>query len=206
MSCCWMCCASTGGWIRRQRRSDLACDFCNLGSRSNPKRHGPSQTVADTSDANPLNCSGMQRATSWPSSRSSPPSQIHVATRPQGHQHHLRPCLKVPQFSLIRPNHPLILIHRESTRIPPTRLGVRAFGHMVFGGGVGSSCTKSGTWCRAVRTMTTMGSMPITTRAVPPGRDHTTTPALFEHEHVCELCDWTFSLEVPPLTLEASKA
>ena len=28
---------------------------------------------------------------------------------------------------------------------------------------------------------------------------------LVQHEHVCELCDWTFSLEVPPLTLEASK-
>ena len=28
---------------------------------------------------------------------------------------------------------------------------------------------------------------------------------LVRHEHVCELCDWTFSLEVPPLTLEASR-
>lgn len=29
---------------------------------------------------------------------------------------------------------------------------------------------------------------------------------LVQHEHVCELCDWMFSLEVPPLTWEASKA
>ena len=29
---------------------------------------------------------------------------------------------------------------------------------------------------------------------------------LVQHEHVCELCDWTFSLEVPPMTMEASKA
>lgn len=29
---------------------------------------------------------------------------------------------------------------------------------------------------------------------------------LVQHEHVCELCDWTFSLEVPPLTLETSTA
>ena len=29
---------------------------------------------------------------------------------------------------------------------------------------------------------------------------------LVRHEHVCELCDWTFSQEVPPLTLEASRA
>ena len=28
---------------------------------------------------------------------------------------------------------------------------------------------------------------------------------LGQHEHVCELCDWMFSLEVPPLTWEASK-
>ena len=29
---------------------------------------------------------------------------------------------------------------------------------------------------------------------------------LVQHEHVCELCDWTFSLEVPPAVLEAPKA
>ena len=29
---------------------------------------------------------------------------------------------------------------------------------------------------------------------------------LVRHEHVCELCDWTFSQEVPPLTSEASNA
>lgn len=29
---------------------------------------------------------------------------------------------------------------------------------------------------------------------------------LVQHEHVCELCDWTSSLEVPPLTWEAPKA
>ena len=28
---------------------------------------------------------------------------------------------------------------------------------------------------------------------------------LVQHEHVCELCDWTFSLEVPPLKWEASR-
>ena len=26
---------------------------------------------------------------------------------------------------------------------------------------------------------------------------------LVQHEHVCELCDWTFSLEVPPMVWEA---
>ena len=28
---------------------------------------------------------------------------------------------------------------------------------------------------------------------------------LVQHEHVCELCEWTYSLEVPPVTWEASK-
>ena len=29
---------------------------------------------------------------------------------------------------------------------------------------------------------------------------------LVQHEHVCELCDWTFLQEVPPLTSEAPNA
>ena len=29
---------------------------------------------------------------------------------------------------------------------------------------------------------------------------------LVQYEHVCELCDWTFSLEVPPLKLEDSQS